>query len=94
MKRNRYQKRRAELRKVRAVLSDIENVSDKELRSIDVKIFYGAEHRCIEEIINRAVQYLERKDQSNESELLDWFISKADAFQKRFGRDLDLQEEP
>jgi hypothetical protein len=36
MKRNRYQKRGAELRKVRAILSDIDNVSEKELRSIDV----------------------------------------------------------
>ena len=94
MKRNRYQKRSAELRKVRAVLSDIENVSEKELRSIDVTIFYSADRRCLEQIITRALQYLERKDKSDESELLDWFISKADAFQERFGRDLDLQEEP
>ena len=90
MKRNRYQKRGAELRKVRAILSDIDNVSEKELRSIDVAIFYGADRSRLDQIITRALQYLGRKDQPDASELADWFVSEADAFQERFGRESGL----
>jgi hypothetical protein len=53
MKRNRLQKRADELRKVRDILSDIDNVSEKGLRNIDVSIFHGDERRCLDEIINR-----------------------------------------
>jgi hypothetical protein len=90
MKRNRYQKRSDELRKVRAVLLDIDNVSEQELRSIDVSIFHGAERSCLDQIITNARQYVGRKGQSDASELSDWFVSKADAFQARFGRELGL----
>jgi len=86
----RYQKRADELRKVWGILSDIDNVSEKELRNIDVSIFHGDERRCLDEIINRASQYLELKHKSDTDELGDWFVSKAEAFEKRFRQALSL----
>jgi hypothetical protein len=90
MKRRRYQKRSDELRKVYAVLSDVDNVTEQDLRSIEISIFHGADRRYLDQIINRARQYLERKDQSDASEFSDWFISEVPAFKERFGRELGL----
>jgi hypothetical protein len=90
MKRNHYQKRADELRKVRDIFSDIDNASEKELRNIDLSIFYGDDRRCLDEIVNRASQYLELKQHSDTDELGDWFVSKAEAFEKLFRQELRL----
>jgi hypothetical protein len=90
MKRNRYQKRGDELRKVRDTLSDIDNVSEEHLRNIDVSIIYGDDRRCVDEIMNRASQHLALKDQPDSDELAEWFVSMAEAFEKRFRQELSL----
>ena len=86
MKRTRLEMQADEQRKIYDVLSDVDNASKEDLESIVTSIFPGEERRCFEEIKSRAFQYLERKNQSDADELADWFVSKADKFRERFGK--------